>query len=153
MRWQPERVAMQPRRIAGIDRRYLMGQTQAIPAQWAALDAAGPVGDGVVPEAWYGVCHDFRGAEFGYLSGMELSPTAKPAEGMAVVDLPGGAWARFVVRDGIDQMPAVWAEIHGHWLKQADWRPRPGPSVEFYPPAFDGATGQGGYEIWVPVEG
>jgi AraC family transcriptional regulator len=57
------------------------------------------------------------------------------------------------VRDSIAEMPAVWAEIHGHWLQQPEWHPRPGPSVEYYPPAFDGATGQGGYEIWVPVEG
>lgn len=151
MRWQPERVTMEPRRIAGIDRRYRMGQVAGIPAQWGALDDAGPVGEAVVPDAWYGVCHDFEGDDFGYLAGMELTPGAAPAPGMVAVDLPSGAWARFVVGDGIDQMQAVWAEIYSHWLQQPDWRPRPGPSVEFYPPAFNGATGQGGYEIWVPV--
>jgi AraC family transcriptional regulator len=82
---------------------------------------------------------------------MELAAGAQPGPGQAEVTLPGGTWARFVVADGIEVMPEVWAEIHGHWLKQPDWQPRPGPSVEFYPPAFNGATGQGGYEIWVPV--
>lgn len=151
MRWEPERVQMQARRIAGVNRRYRMGQTEGIPAQWADYDAVDQSGDSVVPEAWYGVCHDFQGEEFGYLCGMELAPGAVPAAGLTQVDLPPGAWARFVVPEGLDQMPAVWAEIHSHWLRQPEWQSRPGPSVEFYPPTFDGATGQGGFEIWVPV--
>lgn len=151
MRWQPERMQMETRRIVGVNRRYRMGQTQGIPAQWESYNASGQSGAGVVPNAWYGVCHDFAGQEFGYLCGMELAPGADGPPGMSVVDLPAGAWARFMVQGGLDLMPAVWGEIHGHWLRQPEWQSRPGPSVEFYPPAFDGATGQGGYEIWVPV--
>jgi len=153
MRWQPERMEMETRRIAGRNARYVMGQVQGIPAQWAAYNAEGQSGAEVVPEAWYGLCHDVQGERFGYLCGMELAPGGKAAPGQVVVTLPGGAWARFRVADGIDQMQAVWAEVFGHWLKQPDWRSRPGPSVEYYPPAFNGETGQGGYEIWVPIEG
>jgi predicted transcriptional regulator YdeE len=48
-------------------------------------------------------------------------------------------------------MQAAWAEIYDDWLKRPEFPPRPGPSVEYYPPQFNGMTGEGGFEIWVPV--
>ena len=38
-------------------------------------------------------------------------------------------------------------------MKPRAMKHRPGPSVEYYPPQFDGLTGAGGFEVWVAVEG
>ena len=48
-------------------------------------------------------------------------------------------------------MQAAWGEVYNHWASQPDCGPRSGPGVEFYPPEFDGMTGNGGYELWIPV--
>ena len=147
---QPDRIELKEMRIGGRNGRYQMGDTSGIGAQWQAYNDAGTTAGDVVPQAWYGVCHEFDGqGGFGYLCGMELR--GSPAPGTDIVTLPAGGYARFRVTGGLDLMPQVWAEIYSHWLHQPQWKPRPGPSVEFYPPEFDAQTGAGGYEIWVPV--
>ncbi len=148
----PQRVTIAERMIAGLNRAYVMGHQQGIPAQWDDYNAAGdPVGD-LVPDVWYGVCHAFDGAGgFEYLCGMQARSVTGLPEGTATVTLPGGDYAVFATKAHISTMQAIWAEIYSHWLKQPGWQARPGPSVEMYPFEFDGASGEGGFEIWVPV--
>ena len=48
---------------------------------------------------------------------------------------------------------SAWGEVCDHWLSRSDYPQRPGASFENYPLEFSGMTGDGGYEIRVPVEG
>ena len=148
----PKVEVMPQRQFAGLVRRYDMQTRGAIPAQWGDYNgmAALPYS---VPDAWYGVCYNFgAGMSFDYLSGQEVTGVADLPSGFAAVSIIG-AYARFATKGHISTMQAAWGEIHGDWLKRADYSPRHGPSVEFYPPAFNGMTGEGGWEIWVPVAG
>jgi AraC family transcriptional regulator len=146
---QPEIVVMPDMRIVGVLRRYTMETRGAIPAQWAEFDAVEPV-EGAVPDAWYGVCANIGDdGGFDYLCGVELAKGEVP-QGLAVITLPGGRWARFATKAHVSAMQDMWEEIYSDWIGKG-LTPREGPSVEFYPPAFDGATGEGGYEIRVPV--
>lgn len=148
---KPEIFEMSERRIVGLMRRYTMETRAAIPGQWGDYHAAGGDPAGAVPDAWYGVCANFgEDGGFDYLCGVELPRGAVPA-GYAAIMLPAGRWARFATGAHIGRIGDVWSEIYGDWMGGDRLMPREGPSTEFYPPAFDGATGMGGYEIWLPV--
>ena len=86
------------------------------------------------------------------MCGQEVSAGAALPAGFGSTTIVG-AYARFVTNGHISTMSAAWGEIFGDWLTRPQFRPRPGPSVEYYPPEFDGMSGEGGYEIWVAVEG
>jgi AraC family transcriptional regulator len=148
----PPKIEVMPdRRIVGLSRRYTMETRRAIPAQWGDYNEAGFEIDGAVPDAWYGVCTSSGpGGDFDYLCGQEAPRGAVP-KGWSAVVLPAGRWARFVEPGHISRMDAVWSEIFGQWMGQEGLAPREGPFVEFYPLSFDGMTGEGGFEIWMPV--
>lgn len=148
----PPRIEEMPeRRILGPMVRYTMESRQAIPSQWAALNGEGMRAEGALSEVWYGVCRDVgEDGAFDYLSGQEV-PKGAPPSGWAEIRLPAGRWARFSHDGHVSEMPRVLAEVFGDWLGQAGLVPRQGPAVEVYPPGFDGDTGLGGFEVWVPV--
>jgi AraC family transcriptional regulator len=140
------------REVAGPSRRYDMRTRAAIPAQWAAYNDDGTRVERPVGDAYYGVCHDFDGNDgFGYLCGQEVVPGAALPDGFARVALPAGRWARFRCGGHISTMGDAWSEVWGTWMERLGCTPRPGTVVEVYPPAFDPVTGDGGYELWVPV--
>jgi AraC family transcriptional regulator len=151
----PPRIDTMPtRRFAGPVRRYTMQTRSDIPAQWVAYNEADIRVTGAVPDDYYGLCFKFSEEEgsFDYMCGQEVPAGAALPAGFGSVTL-SGRYARFATKGHISTMTLVWEEIYGHWLGQADLKPRPGPSVEYYPPAFDGMTGNGGFEIWIAVEG
>jgi AraC family transcriptional regulator len=148
---KPEIFEMPERRIVGLMRRYTMDSRAAIPGQWVDYDAAGGDPAGAVPGGWYGVCANFaEDGSFDYLCGVALPKGAVPA-GYGAIMLPAGRWARFATAAHIGRIGDVWSEIYRDWMGGDRLVPRDGPSTEFYPPEFDGATGMGGYEIWLPV--
>jgi AraC family transcriptional regulator len=142
---------MPERRILGPLRRYDMQTRQGIPGQWADYNMADVKAEGAVPDCWYGVCANFgEGGTFDYLCGQEVPNGAVPA-GWSALTLPAGRWARFVEAGHISLMQDVWGEIYREWMGRPGLTPRDAPSVEVYPLAFNGATGEGGFEIWMPV--
>lgn len=149
----PKVEVMPERHFAGLTRRYDEQTRVQIPAQWGELMAAGPLPD-AVPDAWYGVCYNFgEGMSFDYLCGQEVTTLAGLPGVFAAVTVPSGAFARFATTAHISRMQEGWEEIYGDWLKQPAYPWRPGAAIEFYPPEFNGETGEGGWEIWMPVVG
>lgn len=145
----PKIEMMPSRRFAGPVQRYDMQTRAQIPAQWAAFNADGTHG----PGEYYGVVFNFSedAGTFDYLCGQEVSTTGPLPAGCKSVTV-NGPYARFVTKGHISTMSAVWNEVYSHWMTRPEYRPRPAPSVEYYPPAFDGATGAGGFEVWLPIE-
>jgi AraC family transcriptional regulator len=143
----PERL------IAGPSQRYDMQTRARIPAQWAAYNEAEVRVASPAPEDYYGVAYGFTPTtgDFDYLCGQEIARRATLPEGFAKVTLPAGRWARFVTKGHISTMQSAWGEVYNHWSGQPGCGPVAGPSVEYYPPEFDGMTGNGGYELWIPV--
>ena len=143
--------AMPERRILGPMRRYTMATRGGIPGQWAAYNMDGIQSPGAVPERWYGVCANVGvDGDFDYLCGMEV-PHGPVPDAWAALILPAGGWARFCEAGHISNMNSVWGEIFGHWMGREGLIPRDGPVAEFYPLSFNGQTGEGGFEIWMPV--
>ncbi len=90
---------------------------------------------------------------FDYLCGQEVTTLAALSGGFEGVTTSAGKYARFATTAHISRMQAGWEEIYGDWLKRPAYPWRPGAAIEFYPPEFNGITGEGGWEIWLPVKG
>ena len=146
---KPEVESMPERRLRGLMRRYTMETRAAIPGQWADYNATVPE-PVPLPSGWFGICRGVGDqGDFDYLCGVDQ---VEGGEGPDAITLPAGRYARFATNAHISTMQAAWAEIVGYWMGQPGLSPASGPQAEFYPPAFDGQTGEGGYEIWIPLE-
>jgi len=152
-KFKPVRIGRLGQRvIVGIDRRYDMQSRSAIPTQWATYSAIPGHERGMMQGGYYGVCHSFGDdGSFGYLCGMQLAKGETQPEGLTGVTVPAGNYAKFVFPVHISQMPLQWDRIMGEWLPGSGYEMTDGPNVEFYSPAFNGVTGEGGFEIWIPV--
>lgn len=155
----PKMETMPTRRFAGPVQRYTMQTRSAIPAQWVAFNDAETRVPGAVPDDYYGLCYNFSESDgsFYYMCGQEVPAGVDLPQDFAAVTI-AGRYARFATTGHISTMDAVWQEVYANWLSRPDMKPRamkhrPGPSVEYYPPQFDGLTGTGGFEVWVAVEG
>jgi AraC family transcriptional regulator len=144
---------MPERLIVGPSRRYDIQTRSAIPAQWTAYNQDGTAPADLIADKWYGVISGFDEADasFDYLCGVEVTRRGPLPPGQTLVTIPAGTYARFATRDHISAMNGMWAEIYSDWLGLDGLTPRTGPSLEYYPVEFDGRTGEGGYEIWIPV--
>jgi AraC family transcriptional regulator len=143
---------MPERHFAGPVQRYTMQTRAAIPQQWQSYNDAGTKMAGAVPGAFYGIAFNVAPdmESFDYLCGQEVPADATLPAGFTQVTITG-PYARFVTKDHISTMNAAWHEVYTHWLTRPDLHPRPGPALEYYPPEFEPMTGEGGFELWVPV--
>jgi AraC family transcriptional regulator len=133
---------------------YDMKTRSEIPAQWAAYNREGVSPSGAIANAWYGVCHSFSPDDerFEYLCGVEVDGSAPPPRGQVLVRAPAGKWLRAASRAHVSEMGRAWSELYEVWLPELGLELKHSVVIEYYPPAFDGRTGEGGWELWVPVE-
>jgi AraC family transcriptional regulator len=148
----PTIETMPERHFAGPVQRYTMQTRSAIPQQWQAYTDAGTKVAGAIPGTFYGIAFNVAPdmGSFDYLCGQEVPAGAILPAGFDRVTI-AGPYARFATKGHISTMNGAWNEVYAHWLTLPDLRPRPGPAMEYYPPEFDGMTGEGGFEIWVAV--
>ncbi|WP_172300247.1 GyrI-like domain-containing protein [Pseudoruegeria sp. HB172150] len=153
MRPEPRIMELrEPRRIAGSAVGYDAESRREIPAQWEMLDPA-MYGE-PYPTDWYGVCYMFEeGMRFHYLAGAEVPADWELPEGMAEVTLPPGRYAVVEHRGHISELGETWAWFFSEWVdEQSGYSLGQGPQFELYGREFDPETGEGGLEIWFPVE-
>lgn len=148
---QPRIVELGPLRIAGLKRSYGSEGGAGIPAQWQEfVPHIGSI-PGQIGDETYGVCITDVEVGIDYVSGVRVEDSAELLDGMESVFVPQATYAVFDHAHHVSAIPSTWAWIWGEWLADEPYEPLPGPSVEFYPVSFDGLTGEGGLEIWVPV--
>lgn len=147
----PKIEAMPARRILGPMERYDMETRARIPAQWEALDPVSYEQFDAASDLWFGVCRAVgENGEFDYLTGREV-PKGTAPNGWAEITLPAGRWARFAHGGHISEIGSLFETVFGHWMGRPGLIPAGGPVTEVYPPAFNAVTGEGGYELWVPL--
>lgn len=140
--------------VAGLCEHYA-GDTAGIPAQWQKLAPyLGQVAQQVGQTA-FGVCFNFAdGGVFDYLCGVEVSSAEDLPPGWQTLVLPEGqTYAVFRHQEHVSLVRHTCHSIFARWLPQSDYQSSDAPFFERYGPEFDGRTGQGGLEVWVPVEG
>ncbi len=147
----PRIVTSGPLLIFGLSERY-GGSIAGIPSQWNRfVPYLGQIGNQAGP-ATYGVIYngDETGA-FDYLSGVEVSafPT-QPAEFTRLRIAPQ-RYAVFEHRDHVSSVNATFQAIWDHALAANGLAAAEAPCFERYGERFNGHTGMGGLEIWIPV--
>lgn len=149
---QPHLVHAPLMLVAGIGQRFTMASIAGIPQIW---DRFGPhighMPDEVAGVAW-GVCanNDDDGS-FDYIAGVEVRSFDGVAAEFSRIRVPAQRYAIFRHDDHIATIRATMAAIWQDWLPAAGLTPADAPCLERYDRRFDGRTGLGGMEIWVPV--
>jgi AraC family transcriptional regulator len=138
--------------VAGLSERYTSETSAAIPSQWQRFnDWFGKV-PGQVGNVAYGVCYNADDAgNIDYLCGVEVNDfSALPAE-MSRLRIAAQRYAVFSHREHISTVRRTWNTIWNQWLPASGHIPADAPNFERYDEKFDGSTGNGGLEIWIPV--
>ena len=139
--------------VVGLCERY-EGDTAGIPAQWQKLvPHLGNISQ-QVGETAYGVCFHFgEGGAFDYLCGVEVRSHHGLPEGWSTITLPEGQrYAVFHHQEHVSLVRHTCQSIFARWLPQSGFKSSDAPFFERYGAEFDGRSGQGGLEVWVPVQ-
>jgi len=140
--------------VAGIGERYSCESSAAIPSQWQRfLPRFGHVPDQIGNVA-YGVAYnaDCEG-NFDYIAGAEVRDFSRTPPELARVRVPAQRYAVFAHRDHISNIRNTMAAIWSDWLPSSGHELADAPHFERYGPEFDGSTGHGGLEVWIPIKG
>jgi AraC family transcriptional regulator len=139
--------------IAGNAARYGCDDSAGIPAQWQRfLPSFGHL-PGQVGRVAYGVRYnDDDDGNFDYLCGVEVGTfTGLPAS-FDRVRVPEHRYAVFRHAEHVSTIRRTHHTIWSTWLPQSEHEAADAPSFERYGEEFDGATGLGGIEIWLPIK-
>lgn len=139
--------------VAGLSERYTFETNHGIPALWQRF--APHIGHipGQVGDAVYGICYNGDGnGAFDYMAGIEVAePDDLPGD-LVPLMIPARRYAIFTHSGHISDIRRTVYTIWNKWLPDADVTHVDGPDFERYDERFDGETGVGDVEIWVPVQ-
>lgn len=124
-----------------------------MPSQWDRfLPHLGHISRQVGKVAYGVICDSDEAASHEYICGVEVSEfPAHPPE-FARLRIPPQTYAVFEHRDHISAIATTWKAIWNQALPDSAYKAADGPAFERYPEQFDGRTGLGGLEIWIPVK-
>jgi AraC family transcriptional regulator len=143
-----------PFSTAGLTQRYTAATNHAIPQQWQTFAPYLGHVPGQRPDSGsLGVCYDFNpdDGSFAYLSAVELQGATAVDAPLCRVDLPKARYLVFTIATHISTVGAAWAAIYNDWLPKSGLKIAAAPTFEFYDGRFDPMTGNGGFEIWIPL--
>lgn len=140
-----------PLLLTGIDASYLSSDTAGIPSQWQRLHTEQSLG---TCQYTYGVCRttDDEG-RLDYLAGYEVDNVGQAPRGYRRLRLPRQRYVVARHAGHIGSIPRTWRALLSNWLPDAGFVPIDAPDFERYDAAFNPATGYGGVDICIPVEG
>ena len=139
--------------LAGLVQLFAPDNIGAIPSLWEKFNSYyGQIPD-VVGKGAYGASLDWdeeRGCE--YMSAVEVSGTDRLPGEFETRRIPAATFAKFRQPGHITLIRATIGTIWNNWMPQSSYKTdETVPLIEYYPPQFDPATGEGGFEVWVPV--
>ncbi len=148
----PRIVERQAFEVAGLSERYSFETNHAIPDLWRRFvphigNIAGQIG-----AATYGVCSngDAEG-NFDYMAGVEVSGAVEAGDDLTRMTIPAQRYAVFTHDGHISDIRKTVYTIWNKWLPESEVSHVKGPDFEFYDANFNGETGSGEVEIWIPV--
>ena len=138
--------------IAGLSERCGPGNDMNPPALWQRF--APYIGHihGEVGSVAYGLlCNSDDSGHMDYVAGVEVSDFSDLPREFASVRIPQQRYAVFTHRDHVSTIRRTINTIWNSWLPASNLKAADAPSFECYDENFDPLTGNGGFEIWVPV--
>jgi AraC family transcriptional regulator len=150
---EPRFEARGPALFAGLVERHDCESPVGIPAQWQRFTRWLGAIPQQVGEAAYGVCYNFdQEGNFDYMSGVEVKDAAGLPQEFKSLQTSTQKYAVFTHKEHVAGIRATLAAIWGQWFPNSGYQASDAPTFERYGPEFNGLTGLGGLEIWVPVE-
>ncbi len=137
--------------IFGLSERYV--RTNAgIPSQWDRFVPYLGTIPGQIGNVTYGIiCNTDEAGSIDYICGVQVREfPSQPAE-FARLRIPPQTYAVFEHRDHVSSLQSTWQAIFNDGLSSAGHEATDGPAFERYDERFDGRTGLGGFEIWIPI--
>jgi len=141
-----------PMQIGGLTASYTFETMGALPAQWEKfIPHLGHV-PGQIGRVAYGVVLKASDTGFDYVCGVEVKDFDRLPSDLDRVRIPAQKYAVFAQPDHISKIRGAWSAIWGEWLPSSGHEAADGPRLERYGETFNGETGEGGYEIWLPLK-
>jgi AraC family transcriptional regulator len=150
---QPPRFqAGKPLLIAGLGERYTWESGAAIPGQWQRFQQSAANFPGRIGKVAYGVCCNGDDAgNYDYIAGVEVADFSDLPREFSRVRIPEQRYAVFSHGDHISTIRRTIHTIWNHWLPASGLKAADAPNFERYGENFDPLSGNGGFEIWVPI--
>lgn len=138
--------------IFGLSQNYRPQSMAGIPAQWERF----LIHFGHIPnqldKVAYGVIYNADDAgNFDYICGAEVSEFPSHPSEFVRLRIPPQTYAVFLHREHISNIGATCSAIWNQGLPESGYKAADSPWFERYGEEFDGRTGLGGLEIWIPI--
>jgi AraC family transcriptional regulator len=138
--------------VAGRSERVAFGNTAGLPALWQQFaENLGHV-PGQIGRIAYGVCYNTDDSGFDYIAGVEVADFDSLPKGFARLRVAAQRYAVFTHKEHVSMVQSTFNAIFTDWLPGSGHVPADAPVFERYDERFDGRTGMGGFEIWVPIK-
>jgi AraC family transcriptional regulator len=139
-------------KVAGFSRRFSMQNTAEIPGMWQNFGQHIGAIAGEVPGVAYGICYNADGDSFDYLCGVEVLSSSDLPHGFSVLEVPSNHYAIFHHSGHITDIHAIMKAIFSDWLPTSGHQAVAAPVFERYGQEFNPRTGEGGFDIYVPLK-
>ena len=124
-----------------------------IPAQWDRfVPHLSTIERRVGTDTFGVICNTDDAGTMDYICGVQVSAFPSTPREFSRLRVPPQMYAVFTHRGHVSAIGATWQAIWNHGLTDAGLEAADGPTLERYGATFDGRTGNGGFEIWVPVK-
>ncbi|MBP0113535.1 MULTISPECIES: AraC family transcriptional regulator [Bradyrhizobium] len=139
--------------IAGPAERISCDNGAVIPGLWQRFHQEVADIPARVGNVAYGVCCNADDAgNFDYIAGVEVADFSDLPRRFARIRIPEQRYAVFSHKDHVASIRRTVNTIWNQWLPASGFKAADAPNFERYDEKFDPATGNGGFEIWVPVK-
>lgn len=150
---EPRIVELELKHFVGIKVNYDCNEPAGIPDQWQIFSPYLGHIDRQTGKDAYGICFNFDDKNrFDYLSCIEISSSSHSHSKLFSFDLKPNTYAVFSHTGHVSEIRAVFSAIWNQWFMNSKFKSIEAPNFEKYGKNFDSFTGNGGFEIWIPIE-
>jgi len=140
--------------LAGLIKTFAMKDIASIPSLWAEFNQIqGAIANTGPERRYFGASLSFSeetGCE--YMAALEVTHLASVPKDIQTTTIPAAKYAVFTQPGHITLMRPTIMSIWQDWLPGSGYMAAEAPLIEYYPPAFSGMTGYGGFEVWLPLK-
>ena len=143
-----------PMLFAGIRRMHAFASmAKDIPRQWDDFVKLGKLPGQVGTTAYGAICGgDPKTQTMEYMCAVEVQSFDAVPKELGRMRVPPARYAVFRHEGNVATIQKTWKQIFEVWLPSSGMQSAQTPDFEVYDERFDGATGEGGVEIWLGVK-
>jgi AraC family transcriptional regulator len=138
--------------IAGLGERFAFDNLAGLPGLWQRFSEHLGHVPGQVGGVADGVCYNTDDTGFDYIAGVEVADFGSLPKEFARLRVAEQRYAVFAHTEHVSTVRGTFMAIFNDWLPGSGHVPADAPVFERYDERFDGRTGMGGFEIWVPLK-